>query len=585
MAEFVFFSVDARPLGHEVLKRELERNGVSTQLVSAQNVFRRNLVGEIDFRSRKKVKQARIELENYIKTLRATVGQPKFIGMTFFDTRGSKEIDFFVAKALKYYFPNSTLIAGGPAFNSNPKGYLRESGADYAIGGEAEKSIVKLVKILSGREAGNIQNVEGIIYRKGRNIISAPRAKLSEEEIRNAEFVYLRDRTAAMTYTERGCPNACIFCTVPRKGKPAQLDEKTIIEGLKNLAKNPQIKSVSFLDDQFFTDQKRASRIMQAIINNGLHKRFKFDCAATIDSLLQNGKPNISLIRKIKRAGFVSLEIGTEALNNQMLRELKGGRYTKEQAISVLKALNQGKIHSRNFLLASGIETKARHFIESYYNSLVLEHKGIADFYSPGMIGATRGTAIYKRAVAENALATITGREVNAPRGNRVGFRLVMPKDAELKHLFKEKLKERNRLFDSDDISKIVKMGQTSTDPVAQKYARKLQRLSGRRETENREFDNVWLNISKRVLLEEIKKRGITPTAKNLKTFMNDPVNRKEISQQAEITLRKYIPLRRKAVSAAGIERLKIIQKMRKRTGIGMISDIRIKGARERLLK
>jgi|GEM_PF-7030646 len=586
MAEFVFFSVDARALGHEVLRQELEKNGISTQLVFAQNVFRKNITGENDFNSRKKVKQAKIEIENYIKQLRRTVGQPKFIGMTFFDTRGSKELDFFVAKALKYYFPTTTLIAGGPAFNSNPKGYLRESGADYAISGEAEHSLVKLAKLLSGREKGNIQNVEGIVYRKGKQIVSTPKAKLTTNEIRTSEFVYLKDRSAAMIYTERGCPNACIFCTVPRKGKPAQIDEKTIIEGLKQLAKNPEIKSISILDDQFFTDRKRAYRIMQAIINNGLNKRFKFECAATIDSLLQNEKPNLTLIRKIRQAGFISLEIGTEALNNQMLRELKGGRYTKEQAIAVLKALNKGRLHTRNFLLAGGIETKARHFIESYYNALVLEHKGIADFYSPAIIGATKGTTIYKRASEENLLTTRTGRSVKAPQGNRIGFRLVMPKDPALRKLFQEKLNtQKNRSFDSQDIPQIVKMGQTSQDPIAQKYARKIQKLQGERTTQENAFNRVWLELYKRILINELKKRGIPQNPKSMKQFMQDPSNRKDISLKTEKLLHQYIPLQNKAAKQRGIERLRTIQRMRKKTGIGMTLDFKIKGMEGRIKK
>lgn len=215
MVEFVFFAVDARALGHEVLKKQLEKNGISTRLVSSQNIFRKNITGENDFNSRKKVKQARIEIENYIKHLRAKIGTPKFIGMTFFDTRGSKELNFFVAKALKYYFPTTTLIGGGPAFNSNPKGYLRESGVDYAIRGEAEKAIVKLVKILLGKEKGSIQNVEGLVYRKGRNIKINSKAQLTKKEIKNSEFAYLKEKNTASIYTERGCPNACIFCTVP----------------------------------------------------------------------------------------------------------------------------------------------------------------------------------------------------------------------------------------------------------------------------------------------------------------------------------------------------------------------------------
>lgn len=317
---------------------------------------------------------------------------------------------------------------------------------------------------------------------------------------------------------------------------------------------------------------------MQAIIDNDLNKRFTFDCAATIDSLLKNGKPNIALIRKIRRAGFISLEIGTEALNTQMLLELKGNRYTKEQAINVLKAINKEKIHTRNFLLAGGIETKARHFIESYYNSLALEHKGIADFYSPTIIGATRGTKIYKTASKENLLATRTGRFVKAPQGNKVGFRLVIPKDSELRKLFQEKLREqKKRSFDSQDIPRIVRMGQNSQDPITQKYARKIQKLSGERTAQEKAFDKLWITFSKRVLAKELEKRKLLTNQQTIKKFMQNPRNRQEIAVKAEKLLWAYLPLYKKARKQKGIKRLKAIQKMRKKTGIGMTPDFRTK--------
>ncbi len=574
MVEFVFVSLGRIPLGQKILLDKLEEKGITTKLISMQTLFSNvfDELGEDSFRSKRKREEFHEGVKAYLRAVKSNIEGSQFFGMTFFDTIGEKETSFVVAKEIKKAFPNSILIAGGPAFNSDPKAFLKESGADYALRGEAENTLPKLIEIISKRKEGKIQDIPGIMFRKEGRIYSHPlNAKLTAEEIQNSKFAYLKQGNVAFTYSERGCKNACIFCTIPRKGNPIMINTKTIIDGIEQLAQNKDIKQISFLDDQFFSDTKRANEILNEIIKRKLNKRFIFDCAATIESLLKNGKPNLALLRKIKQAGIFGMELGLEALNDNMLRELKGNRYTKVQAIEVLKALKKTGISTNNYLLAGGINTRARDFIESYYSALRLEMKGIANFFSNAIIGATKKTPIHAQAEKENSLFTMRGRKVGPLKEGRTGFRLAIPKDEELRRMFLEKLrKKEGRQFNSNDLPRVIKMGQESKDKVAQKYAKKLQKIQGENTAHTTTLRQIANNIKLRIASREMQKQKIKFNLNNLKLFLSNPVINEAINKEAIMRYHQYLPQLNKAKTLTGIKRLKAIQKMRKQTGIGM---------------
>ncbi len=537
MVEFVFVSISRIPLRQRVLMDKLEEKGISTKIISMQTLYSNifDEKGEDSFLKKKKTEEFKAGVDAYLQGVKSKIEGAQFFGMTLFDTIGEKETSFVISKAIKKYFLKSTLIAGGPAFNSNPNAFLKESGADYALRGEAENTLPKLIEILSKRKEGRIEDIQGIMFKKeGRIYSHSQAAKLTPQEIQNSKFTYVKEGNIAFTYSERGRKNACIFCTIPRKGNPIMIKTETIIEGMEKLAENKNIKQISFLDDHFFSDTKRANELLDEIIKRKLNKRFVFDCAATIESLLKNGKPNLAFMRKIKRAGILGMEIGLEALNDNMLRELKGNRYTKVQAIEVLKALKKTGLATNNYLLAGGINTRARDFMDSYYSALRLEMKGTANFYTTAMIGATKKTPIYKQAEKENSLFTMTGRKVGPLREGRTGFRLAIPKDEELRKLFLEKLRKRQgRQLTSEDLPRVIKMGQESKDLVAQKYARKLQRIQGEDNATTTMLEKIANNVRAHFAAREMQKQGIKFTIPNLKKFLQNPKIKEAVNSLA----------------------------------------------------
>ncbi|OQA31388.1 MAG: coproporphyrinogen III oxidase [archaeon ADurb.Bin336] len=581
MTEFVFVSVGRIPLGQKILADKLNERGIKTKIISLATLYEKifDAKGEDAYKERKRVKAFQRGVDAYLKGVEGKIQGAQFFGMTFFDTIGAKETSFVISHAIKKHFPNSTLIAGGPAFNSDPTSFLKESKADYALRGEAENTLPRLIEILSKRKKGNIKNITGIMFREKGKIYSHPSsAKLTPTEIKNSKFTYIKEGRIAFTYSERGCKNACIFCTVPRKGNPMNIKTETIIQGLEQLTKNKEIQQVSFVDNHFFSNSKRANEILNEIIKRKLNKRFVFDCATTIEAFIKNGKPNTALMKKAREAGIMGMEIGVEALNDNMLKEIKGKRYTKVQAIEVLKAFKKSGIQTNNYMLAGGVHTRARDFMESYYNALRLEMKGTAFFYPMAMIGATKKTPIHRTAEKENALFTRTGRNVKPTRKGKTGFRIVVPKDEALRKLFIEKLKRgEGRQFTSSNIPNVVKMGQESNDKVMQKYARKLQKMEGEEKAIMNLLEKLSINIRTHVVAREMQKKGIKLTNPNLKKFLQNPKTREAIETLSRKTLDSYLTQSIALKKLTGVERLRAIQKLRKTTGIGTTYNFRLK--------
>jgi radical SAM superfamily enzyme YgiQ (UPF0313 family) len=80
----------------------------------------------------------------------------KFFGISFYDWEGEKDITFPVSRFLRQQFPKAYLVGGGPAFNTNPKGFFSAAKLDYAIMGEGEKAFPTLVKAVMAKDRKRI---------------------------------------------------------------------------------------------------------------------------------------------------------------------------------------------------------------------------------------------------------------------------------------------------------------------------------------------------------------------------------------------------------------------------------------------
>jgi hypothetical protein len=573
-------------LGLKTLQIELAREQIESKIIQLPFSLANQL--QLDIYNTRSEAIKILERAGAFLNAQPEVRNAKYIGLPLIEHMGQRKGILPLARVIKMMCPNATLIGGGPAISSNPKGIYSNAKLDYAIRGEAEEALPKLIQALEEKNQRAIETVPGIVYRKKGRIIVAPQARINPDRMRNSNLVTVNySKRTVGTYTERGCPQACIFCTVPRKGKPITLSDEQIISGLEELAKTPAIKFVSFMDDQFFSNRERSMRLLNKIIERGLHKRFRFIALATIDSFLKNGKVDMELITKLQKARFLKLNIGTESLNDAMLKEIKSGRYTGIQAIQVNNALTRAGIHVNNFQLAGGIHTKPIDFLEAYYRSMAREYRNITQSRLPparrpkklgretheemGMIQASKGTPIYLQALHEGALVNSLGRTAGEIKARSSQSRIVVPKDPTLKQLFVNQIKTKKFHFDGEDIESIVLLGKalSQTNPYAAKLTRRLLIIHGAMQSTvvqaNHAGETIWLRR-----LEEEALRTQKPAEQRVQELRKEKKEAQRQGREVDKLMIQYVRKRKDVEELTGLVRLRAIQKLRKKYGVGM---------------
>lgn len=581
MPRVVLIDVLSAPIAYEVLKNALVKEGIDCKIISFEKEMNQGISYSRDNRSYREgsVPEAVELIRKRLRRLKPSLSGTTVFGMTFYDYELAHKLLVPVARAIKQEFPNIPLVGGGPAFNTNPKGFFKEANLDYAFRGEAEKVFPQMVKAIATNDLSSLELMPGLIRptRNGLIIPSRP-ILLTSEEVAKTGIIFNRDsKRTVITYTERGCPYSCVFCSVMRRGRPVPIQDEEIIAGLKHLARSPKIKNVRFVDDNLFYDKQRVYRLFQKIIDAGLAKRFRFGSMATITAFLTKEKTvDRPFMRFLRKAHFTMISIGTEALNDNMLKELKHAPYTSVEAIKVNDALRRMGFTTASFMLAGGIETRAKDFIESYYRAMKKDFRGTGRYKQLAILRGHREDPYYKRAMREGAVIDSQGNQVPHNESISVDPRHIVPKDADLKPLFSEHLRNQSFSMGTWSMKDVLPIAKklAEQDPNSQKTYRKLLKLSGEMTANENGFHNRTLFFATALAFYQLDKRKLPHTAKNVEALVADAKMRKSIVQKAESYARQYNELAQKASKLKGIERLRAIQHLRKKTGLGLTALI-----------
>ena len=147
----------------------------------------------------------------------------------------STQHDFFVRcdKQLREMWPHSIALAGGAHATNIAREIFQESSIDYLVRGEAENSMVQLLKLISDGELNKASSIQGVYFRD--SISNEETLKISEypdlnklptpcwhifdmsrytrTENRSETFVERGMRKSCSIMTSRGCPYHCTFCS------------------------------------------------------------------------------------------------------------------------------------------------------------------------------------------------------------------------------------------------------------------------------------------------------------------------------------------------------------------------------------
>lgn len=266
---------------------------------------------------------------------------------------------------LKEEYPNIITVIGGPQVTGNPeKAMTLIPMADFGIIGDGEEALVELLNELLHKGANkiNVDNICNLIYRNKDGAFGHTKTKTHP----NLDFYPFprRGKYALDTYSQydqiitgRGCIGQCAFCFEgSKKSNPLRWRSiESIIEEIDYLIDTyPNQRFISFLDDTFIIDRKRVEALCSHLLKNYPDKIGWF-CEARADIL----KRNLDILKVLKEAGCIRLQLGGESGSQRVLDSYKKGVLLDDLRL-VVEEIHKSQIPSVyvNFIIGGAFETE-----------------------------------------------------------------------------------------------------------------------------------------------------------------------------------------------------------------------------------
>jgi magnesium-protoporphyrin IX monomethyl ester (oxidative) cyclase len=283
--------------------------------------------------------------------------QPDVIGFSCYSASMSSTA-VIVESLRRKYQVKLPVILGGIHPTSAPKETLRMiPGADYAVVGEGEKTIVELVNSLNGNRRA-VNNVKGTCFREGGQVkLAEPRElveDLSEFPVATFEYVNPHYPGPYVILTSRGCPFNCKYCSSKNIwGKRVRFRQPVIVvREIVNLINKTGIKLVRLADDTFTLKKNHMEAVSREVKKAGLHD-FNFSVGSRIDTI-DKEKTDI-----LKQLGVINITFGVETGSRRMM-ELIDKNVNPDVVVPTIKMVNDAGIRTHTcFMLNFPGETLA----------------------------------------------------------------------------------------------------------------------------------------------------------------------------------------------------------------------------------
>ena len=268
-----------------------------------------------------------------------------------------------VSEAINMSKQRPFYIIGGHGPSPEPEFFIKKTQADVVVIGEGELIVVELIKSLTSKT--HLSDIKGITYRDGENIIINQRRPLIED-IDTVPFpaynlfpieYYRLLRMPHSTNSDfimpllsgRGCTFKCNFCYRLDVGFRPRSNE-SIIEEINLLKYNYGITYIAFSDELLMSSIERTVSLCNDFIKAKLN--IKWDC----NGRLNYAKPEV--LNLMKQAGCVFINYGIEAMDDQVLKNMKKALTTQQITKGIEATLEAGISPGFNIIFGNIGESK-----------------------------------------------------------------------------------------------------------------------------------------------------------------------------------------------------------------------------------
>ncbi len=219
--------------------------------------------------------------------------------------------------------PGLFVAIGGSHVTSFPEEAARLPGIDVAVRGDGEETLAALLDRLG--EGSDWRDLDNLCFMADGNPILTEHREPSPDLDRfpfpdrsllplNRYYTPgMKAANATTIITSRGCPNNCVFCSVPHNYRARSA--ANIADELEYCSRELNIREFHFIDDIFNITPERVIEVSEAILERNLriYWGFKAGCTDVTDKMLAAAK----------RAGCIRMHFGVETWSDEGL-ELMG---------------------------------------------------------------------------------------------------------------------------------------------------------------------------------------------------------------------------------------------------------------------
>ncbi len=280
-----------------------------------------------------KIIEAKFEQLSFQETLaRALEFKPDIVGLTAY----TQEIKpaAYVGGLIKQKLPKTITIIGGVHITAIPRETLLEFPAfDFGVAGEGEITFAELCNAI--KENLPIQNILGLVYRKGNEVFLNPQRErlLNQDSMPMPAWDLMPKADIYFIHTERGCPFNCVFCLNHNGRVARKRSVDLVLDEMEMIIRDHQPGRIFFGDELFSVDMKRTELLLDKMIERGIHKKITWDAQTHVKYV------NYNLLKKMREANVFRIDMGVETGDDDRLREM--GKGTNVEMI--IKAFAEAK--------------------------------------------------------------------------------------------------------------------------------------------------------------------------------------------------------------------------------------------------
>ncbi len=209
------------------------------------------------------------------------------------------------------------IILGGPGFSVFPEQVFEALNPDYAVQGEGEESLCRLIDGLASG-SGRIHEIEGLVYRNGNDTLTVnPRTTNIASPVLHVDdtlAAYYWEKSGMLNIqTKRGCPYNCIYCSYPviDGRKVRTLEAETVVRNIEELYHRKGIRYLFFTDSIFNIHKEYNHELAHRLIESKVKVRW--------GAYFSPHNLALSDLELYQQSGLTHIEFGTDSFSDQQL--------------------------------------------------------------------------------------------------------------------------------------------------------------------------------------------------------------------------------------------------------------------------